>query len=68
LTAAGPDEHVIKCSYCGRDLIIKDNVNNGMAFLSHLKVDHDIYYVPQRMTETKTKKQDNSKQTLTSPE
>jgi len=65
--AAGPDEHIIKCSYCGRDLIIKDNVNNGVAFLSHLKADHGIYYVPQRMTETKTKKQD-SKQTLASPE
>jgi hypothetical protein len=66
--AAGPDEHIIKCSYCGRDLIIKDNVNNGVAFLSHLKADHDIYYVPQRMTETKTKKQENSKQTLAPPE
>lgn len=65
--AAGPDEHIIKCSYCGRDLIIKDNVNNGVAFLSHLKADHGIYYVPQRMTDTKTKKQD-SKQTLASPE
>jgi hypothetical protein len=67
LTAAGPDEHIIKCSYCGRDLIIKDNVNNGVAFLSHLKADHGIHYVPQRMTETKTK-QDNSKQALTSQE
>lgn len=66
--AAGPDEHIIKCSYCGRDLIIKDNVNNGVAFLSHLKADHDIYYVPQQMTETKTKKQENSKQTLAPPE
>ena len=63
--AAGPDEHVIKCNYCGRDLIIKDNVNNDIAFLSHLKNDHSIYYVPQRMTETGVrKKQTDSKQIL----
>jgi hypothetical protein len=68
LSTAGPDEHIIKCGYCGRDLIVKDNVNNGVALLSHLKVDHGIYHVPQRMTETKVKKQDNSKQALTSPE
>lgn len=67
MTSAGPDEHVIKCSYCGRDLIIKDNVNNGVAFLSHLKNDHDIFYIPQRMTETKTRKRDNG-QTLASSE
>jgi hypothetical protein len=65
---AGLDEHIIKCSYCGRDLIVKDNVNNGVAFLSHLKADHGIYYTPQRMTETKTRKRDDSKQALTSPE
>jgi hypothetical protein len=62
---AGLDEHIIKCSYCGRDLIIKDNVNNGVAFLSHLKNDHDIFYTAQRMTEAKTRKKDGSKQTLT---
>ena len=48
-------EHIIKCSICGRGLIVKDTVNNGVAFLSHLKLDHDITYIPQRMTETKTK-------------
>lgn len=52
----GSDEHIIKCSMCGRGLIVKDTVNNGVAFLSHLKMDHGITYVPQRMTEVKTKK------------
>jgi hypothetical protein len=52
---ASRDEHIIKCSICGRGLIVKDTVNNGVAFLSHLKLDHDITYIPQRMTETKTK-------------
>ena len=52
----GSDEHVIKCSMCGRGLIVKDTVNNGVAFLSHLKMDHGITYMPQRMTEVKTKK------------
>ncbi|MEW6603594.1 MAG: hypothetical protein AB1351_02760 [Thermoproteota archaeon] len=59
---AGSDEHIIKCSYCGRDLIVKDIVNNGVAFLSHLKNDHGIYYTPQRMTETKVRKRSDSKQ------
>lgn len=59
---AGSDEHIIKCSYCGRDLIVKDIVNNGVAFLSHLKNDHGIYYTPQRMTETKVRKRSGSKQ------
>jgi len=68
LVAAGPDEHIIKCSYCGRDLIIKDNINNGVAFLSHLKNDHDIFYTPQRMTETKVKKRTDSKQAFAPPE
>jgi len=68
LVAAGPDEHIIKCSYCGRDLIIKDNINNGVAFLSHLKNDHDIFYTPQRMTETKMKKRTDSKQAFAPPE
>ena len=30
------DEHTIKCSICSRELIVKDTVNNGVAFLSHL--------------------------------
>jgi hypothetical protein len=68
LVTAGLDEHIIKCSYCGRDLIIKDNVNNGVAFLSHLKNDHDIFYTPQRMTETKVKKRTDSKQAFAPPE
>lgn len=50
------DEHVIRCSMCGRDLVVKDNVNNGVAFLSHLKIDHGIFYTPQRMTQTRLKK------------
>jgi len=48
------DEHIIRCSECGRNLIVKDNVNNGIAFLSHLKLDHGITYLPQRMTKVKT--------------
>ena len=48
------DEHIIRCSECGRNLIVKDTVNNGIAFLSHLKLDHGITYIPQRMTKTKT--------------
>jgi hypothetical protein len=52
---ASRDEHIIKCSICGRGLIVKDTVNNGVAFLSHLKLDHDITYIPQRMTEEQTK-------------
>ena len=63
------DEHAIRCSVCGRNLIIKDNVNNGMAFLSHLKIDHGIFYTAQKRTETKTqKKSDASNQTLYPPE
>ncbi|AFU56985.1 MAG: hypothetical protein QXX64_04945 [Nitrososphaera sp.] len=69
MAAAGPDEHIIKCSYCGRDLIVKDNINNGVAFLSHLKNDHDIFYTPQRMTETKVNKRtDSGRQTFAPPE
>lgn len=52
---AGSDEHVIRCSICARDLIVKDTVNNGVAFLSHLKIDHGITYLPQKMTAVKTK-------------
>ncbi len=48
------DEHTIRCSECGRGLIVKDTVNNGMAFLSHLKLDHGITYIVQQMTEAKT--------------
>jgi hypothetical protein len=52
------DEHVIICSICGRNLIVKDNVNNGLAFLSHLKLDHHIHYKVPQLTETKVKKHD----------
>ena len=53
---ASSDEHVIVCSECGRELIVKDIVNNGVAFLSHLKIDHGITFSPQRMTEVKTER------------
>lgn len=59
---ASADEHIIRCSECGRDLIVKDTVNNGVAFLSHLKIDHGITYYPQRMTESKVLKKNPSKQ------
>jgi hypothetical protein len=49
------DDHIIRGSECGRNLIVKDNVNNGVTFLSHLKLDHGISCVPQRMINTKTK-------------
>jgi hypothetical protein len=45
------DEHIIVCNICRRGLIVKDTINNGVAFLSHLKLDHGITYTPQRMTE-----------------
>ncbi|HEX9678638.1 hypothetical protein [Nitrososphaera sp.] len=61
------DEHLIKCSYCGRDLIVRDNMNDGVAFLSHLKRDHGIFYAHQKMTQTKVKEQ-RSKQMLDSSE
>jgi uncharacterized protein YbaP (TraB family) len=35
-------------------LIVRDTVNNGVAFLSHLKLDHGIKYIVQQMTEAKT--------------
>lgn len=63
---ASRDEHIIKCSICGRGLIVKDTVNNGVAFLSHLKLDHDITYIPQRMTETQTKKKSVGNQIIKS--
>jgi hypothetical protein len=47
---ASSDEHIIVCSICRRGLIVKDTINNGVAFLSHLKLDHNITYIPQRMT------------------
>lgn len=52
---ASRDEHIIKCSICNRGLIVKDIVNNGVAFLSHLKLDHGITYIPQRMIEEQIK-------------
>ena len=58
------DEHIIRCSECGRNLIVKDTVNNGIAFLSHLKLNHGITYFPQRMTMTKTKGKINTRQEL----
>jgi hypothetical protein len=66
MPSVSPDEHIIKCNICGRGLIVKDNVNNGMAFLSHLKIDHDIFYVPQQMTESKSdaKRRADSRQIL----
>jgi len=60
---ASNDEHIIKCSICGRGLIVKDIVNNGVAFLSHLKLDHDITYSLQRMTEERTKRKSVENQT-----
>jgi hypothetical protein len=47
---ASINEHIIVCNICRRGLIVKDIINNGVAFLSHLKLDHDITYTPQRMT------------------
>lgn len=57
------DEHTIRCSYCGRNLIVKDSVNNGVAFLSHLKIDHGITYSVLQMTKQKPVKKSND-QTL----
>ena len=59
-----PEEHLIRCSYCGRSLIVKDTVNDGMAFLSHLKNDHNIFYIFQRMAAVKTGKLDGAKTVL----
>ena len=50
---ASYDEHIIRCSECGRNLIVKDTINDGVAFLSHLKLDHGITYRIQRMTQTR---------------
>lgn len=51
-------EHIIICSICGRNLIVKDSVNNGVAFLSHLKFDHNIQYKAEQMAQTRMKKRD----------
>ena len=56
---ASIDEHIIRCSECGRNLIVKDTVNNVVAFLSHLKIDHGITYYAQRMTMDEEKIMDN---------
>jgi hypothetical protein len=53
---ASEDEHIILCIECGRELIVKDTVNNGVAFLSHLKMDHGITFYPQRMVQSKALK------------
>ena len=53
---ASINEHIIVCSICRRGLIVKDIINNGVAFLSHLKLDHDITYTPQRMTKERQSK------------
>ncbi|MGB7881226.1 MAG: hypothetical protein WBL44_00755 [Nitrososphaeraceae archaeon] len=65
---ASQDEHIVKCSICNRGLIVKDIVNNGVAFLSHLKLDHGITYIPQRMIEeqTKSKSSEQNQMYLTS--
>ena len=56
------DEHIIRCSECGRGLIVRDTVNNGVAFLSHLKLDHGIKYIVQQMNEAKTTNKSIEKQ------
>lgn len=53
---------MINCSVCGRALIVKDWVNNGMAFLSHLKIDHGISYSVPQMTEEKTRRKGRDEQ------
>ena len=65
---ASQDEHIVKCSICNRGLIVKDIVNNGVAFLSHLKLDHGITYIPQRMTEQQAKSKSVQNQVFESPE
>ena len=59
------DEHIIICSICARNLIVKDNVNNGIAFLSHLKIDHHIHYTVPQMTETKLIKKHSTQTAIT---
>jgi hypothetical protein len=62
------DEHVIKCSICGRGLIVKDIVNDGLAFLSHLKFDHRITYTFQRMTTEAVRVQSTRSKTVQNQE
>ena len=62
------DEHVIKCSICGRGLIVKDIVNDGMAFLSHLKFDHRISYSFQRMTAERLRAKSTKSETVQNQE
>jgi hypothetical protein len=62
------DEHVIKCSICGRGLIVKDIVNDGLAFLSHLKFDHRIRYTFQRMTTEAVRVQSTRSKTVQNQE
>ena len=59
---ASRDEHIIICSICRRALIVNDTINNGIAFLSHLKLDHGIKYIVQQMTEAKTTNKSIEKQ------
>jgi hypothetical protein len=56
------DEHIIVCNICRRALIVKDTINNGLAFLSHLKLDHDITYTPQRMTDERQRSKNVERQ------
>ena len=62
------DEHVIKCSICGRGLIVKDIVNDGLAFLSHLRFDHRITYTFQRMTTEAVRVQSTRSKTVQNQE
>ena len=62
---AALDEHIIRCSECGRNLIVKDTVNNGVAFLIHLQIDHGITYTAQRTTETKVLKRNSYNRQVT---
>jgi len=62
------DEHVIKCSICGRGLIVKDMVNDGLAFLSHLRFDHRITYTFQRMTTEAVRVQSTRSKTVQNQE
>jgi hypothetical protein len=66
------DEHITRCSICGRNLIVKDNMNNEVAFVSHLEFDHYIRYTVPQMTQTRVKKRDATtainQQMLSQPE
>ncbi|UVS67787.1 hypothetical protein [Nitrososphaera viennensis] len=67
MATAAYDEHIIKCSICGRALIVKDTVNNGVAFLSHLKIDHGITYSVQQMTESQAAQKSSSRSQTFAP-